>query len=106
MKKALFLLMTFAGASVFAQKTSDTTFIMVESREDERWISYAMEQSEEMFLVKDVLYVFYQKGRKMVGVPVEFPSPIIIYPKKQHVSRYSEYLESDRYKESLKETVK
>ena len=96
--------MTLAGASVFAQKTSDTTFIMVESREDERWVSYAMEQSQEMFLVKDVLYVFHQKGRKMVGVPVEFPAPII-YPKRQHVSRYSEYLESDRYKQSLTESV-
>jgi hypothetical protein len=96
MKKALFLLMTLAGASVFAQKTS---------REDEQWVSYAMEQSSEMFLVKDVLYVFHQKGRKMVGVPVEFPAPIIIYPKKQHVSRYSEFLESDRYKQLLEETV-
>ena len=105
MKKSLFLLMTLAGASVFAQKTSDTTFIMVESREDEQWVSYAMEQSSEMFLVKDVLYVFHQKGRKMVGVPVEFPAPIIIYPKKQHVSRYSEFLESDRYKQLLEETV-
>jgi hypothetical protein len=78
---------------------------MVESREDEQWVSYAMEQSSEMFLVKDVLYVFHQKGRKMVGVPVEFPAPIIIYPKKQHVSRYSEFLESDRYKQLLEETV-
>lgn len=105
MKKALFLLMTLAGASVFAQKTSDTTFIMVESREDERWVSYAMEQSTEMFLVKDVLYVFHQKRRKMVGVPVDFPAPIIIYPKKQHVSRYSEFLESDRYKQLEKDSV-
>lgn len=98
MKKTLLFALALAGASAFAQKASDTTFVMITSYNDARFQEQLPKPSFEFFMVKDVLYHFYKQGDSILGLPMDLPAPIIIYPKEQHVSKAFEFLSTERYK--------
>lgn len=100
MKMALLFALAIAGASAFAQNTTDTLFFTFKTHRSYEYQQILNIPGEfyDMGLVKGVLYEFKKKNEMIFALPLDRPltAPLMIYPEANHVKKYGDLWKTER----------
>jgi hypothetical protein len=110
MKKTLLFILAIAGASAFAQNTSDTLFFTFKTHHSEDYMQILLMKGEfyDMGLVKGVLYEFKKKDEMIFALPLDRPltAPLMIYPEANHVEKYGDLWKTERWAKMMADEKK
>jgi hypothetical protein len=110
MKTTLLFALAIAGASAFAQNTSDTLFFTFKTHRNNEYQQILNMPGEfyDMGLVNGVLYEFKKKTEMIFALPLDRPltAPLMIYPEVNHVEKYGDLWKSERWAKMLEDEEK
>lgn len=110
MKMALLFALAIAGASAFAQNTTDTLFFTFKTHHSEDYMQIPLMKGEffDMGLVKGVLYEFKKKDEMIFALPLDRPltAPLMIYLEANHVEKYGVLWKSERWAKMMEDEEK
>lgn len=106
MKKTILFALALAGASAFAQTTSDTTFVTFDTHLCKEYQDVLLMDGPfyDMGLVNGVVYTFKRKSGFVYALPLDLPltAPMMVYPEKNHTYKYGELVRSERWEKEGK----